>query len=117
MADGDPRDQIARLEADMEQLAEGLDRCRKAILLSKVAIAAGGVLLLGYFLGAIGFDPAVMIGALAAVIGGVVVLGSNTTTSKQIGAAMKAAEARRGELVDMIGLRTVGASRSKPSGR
>ena len=31
MTDSDLRDQIARLEADIEQLAEGLDRCRKAM--------------------------------------------------------------------------------------
>jgi hypothetical protein len=36
----DLRDRIARLEADIEQLAEGLDRSRKAMLLSKVVIGA-----------------------------------------------------------------------------
>jgi hypothetical protein len=41
MADGDPSDQIASIEANIEQLAEGLYRCRKAMLLSKVAIAVG----------------------------------------------------------------------------
>ena len=92
MADGDLRDQIARLEADIEQLAEGLDRCRKAMLLSKVAIAAGAILVLAYFLGPIGFDPSILIGAIAAIVGGVVVYGSNSSTSKQTMAAMKDAE-------------------------
>ena len=32
MADGDLRDQIAGIESDIEQLAERLDRCRKAML-------------------------------------------------------------------------------------
>lgn len=77
--------------------------------LSKVAIAAGGIWILAYLLGAIWFEPATMIRALAAIIGGVVVLGSNSSTSKQITAAMKAAEIRRAELIDMVGLRTVGA--------
>ena len=35
MVDGDLRDQIARLEADIEHFAERLERCRKAMLLSK----------------------------------------------------------------------------------
>ena len=39
------------------------------MLLSKVAIAAGGIWILVYFLGAIGSDPAILIGALAAIIG------------------------------------------------
>jgi hypothetical protein len=51
-----------------------------------------------------------MIGALAAIIGGVVVLGSNSTTSKQIMAAMKAAEIRRAELITMIDPRAVGTA-------
>ncbi|MGA7066895.1 MAG: hypothetical protein WB048_11285, partial [Pseudolabrys sp.] len=82
MVDGDLRDQIARLESDIEQLAEGLERCRKAMLLSKGAVTAGGICILAYFLG-IRFDPTTVIGALAAIIGGVVVLGSNSSTSKQ----------------------------------
>ena len=98
----DLRDQIARLEADMEHLADDLERCRKAMLLSKIAIAGGGICILVYFLGPIGFDPTIMVGALAAIIGGVVVYGSNSSTSKQTMAAMKATEARRAELIDMI---------------
>ena len=109
MADAELRDQIARIEADIEQLAEGLDQCRKAMLLSKVAIVAGGALLLAYFLGPIRFDPTILIGAIAAVISGVVLFGSNSSTAKQTMAAMKVAEAQRTELIGMIDLRSVGS--------
>jgi hypothetical protein len=109
MAEDDLRDQIARLESDIEQLAEGLERCRKAMLLSKVAIGAGEIFILAYFLG-IRLDPTIVIGALAAIIGGVVGFGSNSSTSKQTMAAMKDAEAQRTELIGMIDLRAVGAS-------
>jgi hypothetical protein len=109
MAEGDLHDQIARIEAEIDELAKTLDGCRKAMLFSKVAIAAGGIWILAYLLGAIRFDPAAMIGAIAATIGGVVIFGSNSSTSKQTTAAMKAAETRRAELIDMIDLRTVGA--------
>lgn len=88
--DDDLRDQISRIEADIDQLAKTLDGCRKAMLLSKVTIAAGGIWLLGYFLGAFRFDPMLMVGAIAAVIGGVVILGSNSSTSQQTIAALKA---------------------------
>jgi hypothetical protein len=107
MAHGDQRDQIVRLEADIEQLADGLDRCRKAMLLSKVAIAAGVIWILAYLLGAISFEPATIIAALAAIIGGVVVFGSNLSTSRQTMAAMKAAEIERAKLIDMIDLRGI----------
>ena len=71
-------------------------------------IAAGGIWILAYFLGAIRFEPATMIGAIAAIIGGVVVLGSNSSTSKQTTAAMKAAEIQRAELIDTVDLQMVG---------
>jgi hypothetical protein len=114
MDDGDLRDQIARLEAEIEELAKSLEGCRKAMLLSKVAIAAGGILILAYFL--LRLDPTTVIGAIAAVIGGVVVFGSNLTTSKQTTTAIKAAEKHRAELIDMIDLRAVGASGSDLQG-
>ena len=78
------------------------------MLLSKVAIAAGGVWIGAYLLGVVRFEPATIIAALAAIIGGVVVFGSNSSTSKQTMAALKAAETRRAGLIDMIDLRTVG---------
>jgi hypothetical protein len=82
MADGDLRDQILRLEAHIEELTEVIERCRKTILISKVSIAAGGIWLLAFTLGGTGFDPVAMIGAIAAVIGGIVLFGSNMSTSK-----------------------------------
>ena len=108
MFDGDPRAQILRLEADIEELTEVMERCRKIIRISKVAIAAGGIWLLALTLGAIRFDPVAMIGAIAVVIGGTVIFGSNTSTSKQTAVAIKAAERLRGELIGKINLRVVG---------
>jgi hypothetical protein len=75
MADGDLRDQIVRTEVDIEQLADTLDGCRKAMALSKAAIGAGAIWILAYFLGAIRFEPATMIAAIAAIIGGLVFVG------------------------------------------
>jgi hypothetical protein len=108
MAGGDLRDQIFDLEARLEELAEVGERCRKVAVISKLTIAAGGIWLLACTLGAIGFDPVAMIGAIAAVIGGAVVFGSNSTTSKQIAGDIKAAETLRAELIDKIDLRVVG---------
>jgi len=111
MAHDDLREQISRIETDIEEHARTLDGCRKAMLLSKMAIAAGGIWLSAYLLGAIWFSAVAMICAMAAMVGGVVVFGSNLTTSKQTTAAIKAAERYRAELIDTINLRTVGESK------
>ena len=107
MTNGNLSDQILRLEADIEDLAEMVERCRKVILISKIAIAAGGIWLLAITLGAIRFDAVAMIASMALVIGGIVFFGSNTSTSKQTMVAIKAAEARRAELIDKINPRVV----------
>ena len=59
-------------------------------------------------IGAVGFDPTILIGAIAAVIGGTVVFGSNTSTLKQTLTNMKAAEAHRTELISRMDLKVVG---------
>jgi hypothetical protein len=115
MPNDELRDQISRIETDIEDHAITLEGCRKAMLLSKVAIAAGIVFLSTYLLGAIWLNAVAVIGAMAAVIGGVVVFGSNLTTSNQATSAMAALERRRAELIDMINLRTVGEGEELPS--
>jgi hypothetical protein len=107
MTDGNLHDQISQLEADIEDLTEVVERCRKVTLISKVAIAAGGIWLLAITLGAIRFDAVAMVASMALVIGGIVFFGSNTSTSKQTTVAIKAAEARRAELIDKINPRVV----------
>ena len=73
------------------------------------AVAARGILILATIIGAVGFDPTILIGAIAAVIGGTVVFGSNTR--KQTSADMKAAEAHRTELISTMDLKVVGDGR------
>jgi len=82
--DGDLHEEILHIEAHIEELADVIESCRKFILISKVAMAAGGTLILAIIIGAVVFDPMVLIGALAAVIGGTVVCGSNTSTLKKL---------------------------------
>jgi hypothetical protein len=106
--DGDLHEQILRIEAYIGELVDVVESCRKIILVSKFAAGAGGILVLAIIIGAIGFSATVMIGAIAAVVGGTVVFGSNTSTLKQTTTDMKAAEARRAELINRMDLRVVG---------
>jgi hypothetical protein len=108
MAADDPIDEISRIEAQIEELAETAERCRKIILVAKVAIATGAGLLLLMILGLFGSSQVAAIGSIAAVLGGIVSLGSNVGTLRQSMAAISAAEALRSELIGGIDLRVVG---------
>jgi hypothetical protein len=107
MVDGDARAQISRLEARIDGLAEMLERCRKIALVSKVAIAAGALVMAAMTVGPIRFDPMAMIAAMTAVIGGIVAYGSNRSTSEQTAAGLRAAEGLRAELIGRLELRIV----------
>jgi glutamate 5-kinase len=106
-----PSDEISRIEARLDELAEVAERCRKIILVSKAAIAAGVALLLVTMLGLFGSSNQVAaIGSIAVVLGGIVSLGSNVSTLHQTMAAISAAEALRSDLIGRIDFRVVGDS-------
>lgn len=107
MPDDDPRDEIARLESQIDALADTIEGCRKLMLIAKVATAAGAIALLATLLGAIRADPMVLTASVAALLGGIVLFGSNMATSKQAAARMKEADARRTELIDRLELQVV----------
>ena len=104
----DPIDEISRIEAQLEVLAEVSERCRKIILVSKAAIASGVVLPLFMVLGLFGSNQVAVLGSIAVVLGGIVSLGSNVSTLQQTMAAISAAEAARSDLIGRIELRVVG---------
>ena len=107
MSDIDPHKEIVRLEAQIEVLAARIENCRKFILAGRVAAAAGGVLLIALLLGAIRFDLQLMMLAMAALLVGIVVWGSNGSTAKEAEDELAAAEANRKALIGLIDLRVV----------
>jgi hypothetical protein len=55
--DVDVRDRIVRLEERIEELAQAGESCRKFMLASRIAIAAGAILLAALVFGMIAFSP------------------------------------------------------------
>jgi hypothetical protein len=103
----DPHGEIVRLEEHIEELAAKIESCRKFILASRIAAAGGGIVLALMLLGAIRFDPAAMAAAVAALLGGIVVWGSNGSTAKEAAKELATAEADRAALIEKIDLRVI----------
>jgi hypothetical protein len=106
-SDGDPHDEIVRLETHIEELAANIESCRKFSLASRVSIAGGAIVLAAMLLGAIRLDPAAMVAAIAALLGGIVVWGSNGSTAKEAARELAATETDRAALIETINLHVV----------
>ncbi len=107
----EPAGEIALIEARLEYLAAVAERCRKIILASKIAIGGGVALMFAMLIGVLGPTPVAAIGSIAAVLGGIVSLGSNFSTLQQTTAAIDAAERARSDLIGGMRLRVVGDSK------
>ena len=106
-SDRDPHDEIERLEAQIEELTARIDSCRKFILAARIAVIGGGVLFVMLILDVVRFDLQLMMLAMAALLGGIVVWGSNSSTAKEAAAECAAVEANRKALIGMMELRIV----------
>jgi hypothetical protein len=107
MREDDQPDQMAEIEERIEALARTAERCRKFILASKIAIGAGAILLLFVILGLFGVGQISALGSIALILGGIVSLGSNTSTLQQTNGALVAASMLRSDMIDAIDLSVV----------
>jgi hypothetical protein len=98
----EPHEEIAELEVRIEELAEALERCRKLALTAKIAIIIGALLMVAALLGFLTFTPMAMLGGVAALLGGIVVYGSNGSTLDELSKSLHDAEARRASLIGRL---------------
>jgi len=103
---------IARIEERIEELREAVARCRKLSVAAKLIIGAGAVWIAFTLFLLIPYLPSMLFGSLAAMIGGIVLLGSNSTTWSETEAALAASEAMRAEWIGRQDMRLVGDSRT-----
>ena len=101
------RQEIVLLETQIEVLADRIENCRKFILAARIAVVGGGVLLAATLLGAINFDPRALLAACTAVLGGIVVWGSNASTAKETAAQLAQADVQRTALIERLDLHLV----------
>ena len=103
----EPHSEIARLEDRIEELAMRLEGCRKYAAAALAAMGLGAVLLIAALTGMIRLDAVTVMAAGAAVLGGIVLSGSNRSTTRELEAALAEAEAARAALIGSIDLRVV----------
>ncbi len=101
------REQIARLETEIEALAESAARCRKIAVAARLAIGAGAALFAALLLGMIYPDGLMLMIAAILTIGGVVLYGSNQTTANQIADRIAGTERLRADLIGEIDMTLV----------
>ena len=102
LENGDPHEEIVHLEEQIDELAAKIESCRKFILASRIAVAGGGVVLAAMLVGAIRSDLGLMAAAVASLLGGIVVWGSNSSTAKEAAKELAAAESERAALIAHI---------------
>jgi hypothetical protein len=112
MDDADPHDEIVRLEAQIDGFAAQIESCRKFIQAGRIGVAGGFIVLAAMLFGFIRFDPAMMAAAVAALLGGIVVYGSNASTEKEATSGLAKAESDRKALIGLIDLRVIADRRA-----
>jgi hypothetical protein len=100
--------EMVRLERLIETLTEQLAWCAKISVAAKAAIAFGALWFALAVTGILPLDVTAFVGTVAAVLGGVVLLGSTATTWEQTEAALQETEAARRALIGRMNLRVVG---------
>src|SRR5215207_1567350 len=98
----DSGEQIAALEAEIEHLSDRAERCRKAIILSKVGAVAGGLLLVAFLVGLFRSNALVLVGGITMLLGGIAMSGSSQSTLEAIRARIQEQEALRVRIIDEL---------------
>ena len=102
------RHELTRLEGRIESLTDQVARCAKISVAAKIAIGFGALWFVLALVGILSLNVTAFVGTVAAVLGGVVLLGSNATTWDQADAALRDTEAARASLIGQLNLRLVG---------
>ena len=102
---GGPQAAFDSLDEQIADLVDARVRCRKAIMVSRAAVAAGALTLAMSLPFATLRAPMIAFAALTAVIGGMVWAGASKSSGEDLDASLAEAEARKAALFDEIARR------------
>ena len=101
-ADPTPAEQIERLEAQIDELREAIQRSRKLVVAGRASAFAGAALLICLMLGLATITPVRMIVGIAVALGGLVLMGSSVGSTKQLELSLKQTEDERNAAIDAL---------------
>jgi hypothetical protein len=101
-------DEIERLEMQIGDLRDAIERSRRFTLAGRAATVAGPALLAAILVGLVDFTPARTIFCLALAIGGMVLSGSSRATTDELRRSLQSAEATRNAAIDALELVDLG---------
>ena len=102
------RHELVRLEGQIDRLNDQLAWCGKISIAAKIAVGFGALWFALALIGLLPFGATAFAGTIAAMLGGVVLLGSNATTWDQTEATLRDTQAARAALIGQLSLRLVG---------
>ncbi len=103
-ADPTPADEIERLEAEIDELREAIQRSRRLVAAGRACAFAGAALLVSLALGLATFTPVRMIVGIILGLGGLVLMGSSVGSTKQLELSLKQTEDERKAAIDALEL-------------
>jgi small neutral amino acid transporter SnatA (MarC family) len=107
-ADLTPADEIERLEAQIDELREAIQRSRRLVVAGRACAFAGVALLVSLILGLAIFTPVRMIVGISLGLGGLVLMGSSVGSTNQLELSLKQAENERNAAIDALALVQLG---------
>ncbi len=101
-AEPTPAEQIERLEAQIDELRESLQRSRRLVVAGRAGAFAGAALLICLMLGLATFTPVRLIAGITVALGGLVLMGSSVGSTKQLELSLKQMEDERNAAIDAL---------------
>ena len=101
-ADPTPAEQIERLEVRIDELQEVIRRSRRLVVAGRACAFAGAVLLICLVLGLATVTPVQMIVGIAVGLGGLVLMGSSVSSTRQLELSLKQTEDERNAAIDAL---------------
>jgi len=103
-ADPTPADEIERLEAQIGELREAIQRSRRLAAVGRICAFAGPAWLASLILGLSIFTPIRMIVGISLGLGGLVLMGSSVGSTRQLELSLKRTEDERNAAIDALQL-------------